>query len=74
MPDNCRIAVSAKLATNGLKELDSDAAVEEIQTTIKVFRMLPEVVEWFTPTASCTKRVTQLMLWVTDQVRLGQSR
>ena len=61
VPNNCRAAVSAELVPNDLTDLDS-YTVEEIQTTIKGFRMLPEVAERFNLTALTTKRVSQLAL------------
>ena len=63
--------VLAKLEPNNLKDLDS-YTIEEIQTTIKGFRMLPEVTERFNLTTLTTKRVTQPVLWVKDRIRLGQ--
>ena len=71
VPNNHRAAVLAKLVPNDLKDLDS-YTVKEIQTAIKGFRMLPEVVDRFNLTVSTTKRMTQLVLWVKDRVRLGQ--
>ena len=64
-----RAAVTAELMPNGLSDLDY-FSTEDIQTAIKGFPRNPVLeADRFSLSAACTKRITQLALWVKDQIR-----
>ena len=64
-----RAAVTAELMPNGLTDLDF-LSTEDIQGAIKGFVRNPiSDADKFSLSAACTKRITQLALWVKDRIR-----
>ena len=64
-----RAAVIAELMPNGLTDLDY-FTTEDIQNAIKGFARNPvQVADRFNLSAACSKRITQLALWVKDRIR-----
>jgi hypothetical protein len=59
------------LFPGGLEDLN-DCAADEVKDAVKNFRTHPTANQRFSLSASSTKKLGQLTLWVKDRIRLGQ--